>query len=65
MPFSSFNPKPMKVNGMIQGEIGLAKFTSQESGNRTPLSGVAFPDGPDRADDTIELFKTVRIGEQQ
>jgi hypothetical protein len=55
----------MKVNGMIQGEIGLVKFTSQESGNRTPLSGVAFPDGPDRADDTIELFKTVRIGEQQ
>jgi hypothetical protein len=34
----------MKVNGMIQGAIGLAKFTSQESGNRTPLSGAAFPD---------------------
>jgi hypothetical protein len=43
----------MKVNGMIQGGIGLAKFTSQESGNRTTLSGVAFPDS--------QLVQTMRL----
>jgi hypothetical protein len=53
MPFSSFNPKPMKVSGMIQGGIGLDKFTSQESGNRTPLSGVDVLDG--------QLAQTIRL----
>jgi hypothetical protein len=43
----------MKVNGMIQGGIGLAKFTSQESGNRTPLSGAGFPDS--------QLAQTIRL----
>src|SRR6266851_4688126 len=63
MPFSSFNPKPMKVNSMIQGGIGLAKFTSQESGNRNALVRRCIPGQPARAGETIESFKTVRIGE--
>jgi hypothetical protein len=55
----------MKVNGMRQVGIGLAKFTSQESGNRTTMSGAVLPDSHARADDAIELFKKVRIDEQR
>jgi hypothetical protein len=43
----------MKVNGMIEGGIGLAKFTSQESWSGTTLSGVAFPDS--------QLGQTIRL----